>query len=65
MFNIYIEKVGKDWLQLSKQFILANDVIPNTFIFADDQVIILSTEDEIQKAVNILMLDVRRIPFMG
>lgn len=50
---------------MNKLNILANDVILNTFIFADDQVIVVSTEDYIQKAINALKLDVRRILLMG
>jgi hypothetical protein len=45
--------------------ILANDIILSTFIFSDDQVIVVSTRNEIQKAINALKLHVRRIPLMG
>jgi hypothetical protein len=33
-----------------KQIILAKDLILNTMLFADDQVIMASTEDELQRA---------------
>jgi hypothetical protein len=46
LFNIYIDKVMKDWLQVIKPNILVKDLILNTILFADDQVIVASTEDE-------------------
>jgi hypothetical protein len=45
LFNIYTDKVINDWLQVIKQNILAKDLILNTILFTDDQVIEASTED--------------------
>jgi hypothetical protein len=47
LFNIYIDRVIKDWLQVFKQNIITKDLILNTFLFADDHVIVASTEDEL------------------
>jgi hypothetical protein len=46
---IYIDRVIKDWLQVIKQNILAKDLILNTVLFTDDQVIVTSMEDELQR----------------
>jgi hypothetical protein len=54
MFNIYIDKVIEDWLQVIKQNILAKDLILNTSLFAADQVIVASTENELQRAAYTL-----------
>jgi retron-type reverse transcriptase len=50
LFNIYIDGVIKDWLQVLKQNILAKVFILNTILFADDQVIVSRTKDEVQSA---------------
>jgi NAD(P)H-hydrate repair Nnr-like enzyme with NAD(P)H-hydrate dehydratase domain len=51
LFNIYIDRVITDWLQVMKQSILAKDITLNTVLFMDDQVIMTSTEDEVQRVV--------------
>jgi hypothetical protein len=43
-----------DWLQVIKQNTLANDLTLNMMLFADDQVIVESTYDELQKAAYTL-----------
>jgi hypothetical protein len=53
-FNIYIDRVIKDGLQMIKQNILAKNLTLNTILFADDQVIVASTEDELQSAAHTL-----------
>jgi hypothetical protein len=52
--SIYIDKVIKDWLQVIKPNISAKDLILNTILFADDQVIVASTEDKLQRAAYAL-----------
>jgi hypothetical protein len=59
LFNIYIDKVIKDWLQVTKPNILAKDLILHTMLFTDDQVIMVSTEDELQRAAYTLKLTPR------
>jgi hypothetical protein len=54
LFNIYIDKVIKDWLQVIKQYMSAKELILNTVFFADDQVTVTSTEDELKIAVYTL-----------
>jgi hypothetical protein len=54
LFNIYIDKVTKDWLQVIKPNILAKNLILSTVLFAADQVIVASTEDEVQRAAYTL-----------
>jgi hypothetical protein len=44
----------KDWLHVIKPNILANNLILNTILFADDQVIVASTEDDLQRAAYTL-----------
>jgi hypothetical protein len=44
LFNIYIDKVITDWLQMIKQNILAKDFTLNRIIFADEQVTVACTE---------------------
>jgi hypothetical protein len=50
LFIIYIAKVIKQRLQMIKQNVLAKDLILNTILFANDQVIVASTEHELQGA---------------
>jgi hypothetical protein len=38
LFNIYRDKVIKDWLQIIKQNVSAKDLILNRFLFTYDQV---------------------------
>jgi retron-type reverse transcriptase len=54
LFNIYIDKVMKDWLQVIKQNMLAKDFALNTVLFADDQVIMASTDDGLRRAAYTL-----------
>jgi hypothetical protein len=54
LFNIYIDKVIKDWLQVIKQNILRKNLTLNTILFVDDHVIVENTEDELQRAAYTL-----------
>jgi hypothetical protein len=49
LFNIYTDKVIKDWLQVMKQNMLAKDLILNTILFMDDWVIVASKENKVKK----------------
>ena len=52
--NLYLDEVITIWLQklkLSKYF---KELIFNTLLFADDQLIIADTEDNLQRAVYLL-----------
>lgn len=40
LFDTYVDRVVKDWLQVIKQNILAKDLTLNTVFFADDQVVV-------------------------
>jgi hypothetical protein len=54
LFNLYIDEITRIWskeLKTSKYF---KELICNTILFADDQVIISDTEDNLQKAVYLL-----------
>jgi len=54
LFNLYLDEVIRIWLQklkLSKYF---KELIFNTLLFADDQLIIADTEDNLQRAVYLL-----------
>ena len=54
LFNLYLDEVIRIWLQklkTSKYFI---ELIFNTLLFADDQLIISDTEDNLQKTVYLL-----------
>jgi hypothetical protein len=54
LFNLYLDDVIRIWLQklkLSKYF---RELIFNTLLFADDQLIIADTEDNLQRAVYLL-----------
>jgi hypothetical protein len=51
LYNIYMDKVIKDWLKAIKQNILMKELILNTIFFVDDLVIVASTEDKMQRAV--------------
>jgi hypothetical protein len=50
----YIDRVMKDWLQVIKQNIVAKDSTLNTVLFPDDQMIVGSAENELQRAAYIL-----------
>jgi hypothetical protein len=54
LFNLYLDEVIRIWLQklkLSKYF---KELIFNTLLFVDDQLIIADTEDNLQRAVCLL-----------
>jgi hypothetical protein len=52
LFNLYLDEVIRIWLQkLSKYF---KELNFNTLLFADDQLIIADTEDNLQRAVYLL-----------
>jgi hypothetical protein len=54
LFNLYLDEVIKIWLQklkLSKYF---KELIFNTLLFADDQLVIADTEDNLQRVVYLL-----------
>ena len=54
LFNLYLVEVIRIWFQklkISKYFI---ELIFNTLLFADDQLIIADTEDNLQRAVYLL-----------
>jgi hypothetical protein len=49
LFNVYINEVIKDWNQTyTKGINVQNNTKLNTILFADDQVIIASSEDNLQ-----------------
>jgi hypothetical protein len=54
LFNISIDKVIKEWQHKIKQNVMIKNLILNTILFADDQVIVTSTEDDVQRAGNAL-----------
>lgn len=50
LFNIYIDAAVLEWQeQLSRSFTIGN-VVLNTILFADDQVILSTSEEELQRA---------------
>jgi hypothetical protein len=51
LFNIYIGKVIKDWLQVIKQNVSEKGLILNTILFKDDQVIVASKENKPKRVV--------------
>jgi hypothetical protein len=54
LFNIYNDRVIKDWQQVIKQNILVKHVILNTISFSDLEVILTSIQDELQRAAYTL-----------
>ena len=54
IFNLYLDKVIRIWLQKIKTYKYLKELIFNTLLFADDQFIISDTEDNLQKAVYLL-----------
>ena len=54
LFNLYLDKVIRIWLQKIKTYKYLKELIFNTLLFADDQFIISDTEDNLQKAVYLL-----------
>jgi hypothetical protein len=54
LFNIYIDKVIKEWQHMIKQNVMMKNLILNTILFVDDQVIVARTEDDMQRAVYAL-----------
>jgi hypothetical protein len=51
LFNIYIDRVIKGWLQVIKKNILAKDLILNIILFVYNQLIMTGTADEMHRAV--------------
>jgi hypothetical protein len=54
LFNLYLDEVIRIWLQKLKLSKYIKELIFNTLLFADDQLIIADTEDNLQKAVYLL-----------
>jgi len=54
LFNLYLDKVIRIWLQKLRTSKYFKELIFNTLFFADDQFIISDTEDNLQKAVYLL-----------
>jgi len=54
LFNLYLDKFIRIWLQKLKTSKYFKELISNTHLFADDQFIISDTEDNLQKAVYLL-----------
>jgi len=51
LFNLYLDEVIRKWLKKLKTSKYFKELIFNTLLFADDQVIISDTEDNLQRAV--------------
>jgi len=51
LLNLYLDEVIRIWLKELKTSKYFKELIFNTLLFADDQCIILDTEDNLQKAV--------------
>ena len=54
LFNLYLDEAIRIWLQKLKTRKYFKELIFNTLLFADDQIIISDTEDNLQKAVYLL-----------
>jgi len=54
LFNLYLNKVIRIWLQKLKTSKYFKELIFNTLLYADDQFIIYDTEDNLQKTVYLL-----------
>jgi hypothetical protein len=53
LFNIYIDKVIKELQHMIKQSVMMKNLILNTILFADDQVTVTSTEDDMYRIVYV------------
>ena len=54
LFNLYLDEVIRIWLKKLKTNEYFKELIFNTLLFADDQLIISDTEDNLQRAVYLL-----------
>jgi len=54
LFNLYLDEVIRNLLQKLKLSKYLKELIFNTLLFADDQLIIADTEDNLQRAVYLL-----------
>ena len=54
LFNLYLDKVIRIWLQKIKTSKYFKELIFKTLLLADDQFIISDTVDNLQKAVHLL-----------
>ena len=54
LFNLYLDEAIRIWLQKLKTSKYFKELIFNTLLFADDQIIISDTEDNLQKAVYLI-----------
>jgi hypothetical protein len=54
LFNLYLDEVIRIWLQKLKTSSCFKELILNTLLFADDQLTISDTKDNLQKAVYLL-----------
>ena len=54
LFNLYLDQVIRVWLKKLKTSKYFKDLFFNTLLFADDQLIISDTEDNLQRTVDLL-----------
>ena len=54
LFNLYLDEVTGIWLKKLQTNEYSNELIFNTLLFADEQLIISDTEDSLQRAVSLL-----------
>jgi len=54
LFNLYLDEIIRIWLQKLETSKYFKELIINTLLFADDQIIISDTEHNLQKAVYFL-----------
>ena len=54
LFNLYLDEVTGIWLKKLQTNEYSNELIFNTLLFADEQLIISDTEDSSQRAVSLL-----------
>ena len=54
LFYLYLDEVIRNWFQKLKLSMYFKELISTTLLFADDQLIIADTEDNLQRAVYLL-----------
>jgi retron-type reverse transcriptase len=51
LFNLYIDEVTTEWQKELKTHYIIDAISLNTLLFADDQVVLADSEDNLQRAV--------------
>lgn len=51
LFNLYVDELTREWKEQLNTHYLLNDTTLDTLLFADDQIVVADSEDNMQRAI--------------